>query len=102
MNNSELRLAALNFANEVIRKFDGTPQDEIAHGVPGETDQCALAVTIRNGLPQMETVQFRPGDRDVMLMTKTSEPMTLPASHDAVEFAIGFDMGDFPDLVETT
>lgn len=96
------RAAALEYANAVIRKFGGTPQPDLSKGV-AEERTCPLALTILAGLPDAPSVRVRPANGDVLIIpTLTSEPVTLPLSADARNFAIDFDEGLHPDLRDFT
>lgn len=94
-----LKEAALDYANDVIAKFGGTMQSEMARGDAGSATSCPLARTIVAGLPRVQAVSVRPDNNDVFIVPDVnSAGRTLPLSRDAKEFAIEFDLGMYPDL----
>lgn len=92
------RLGALDYANAIISKFGGTPQDDLAPGTVDNPLACSLSNTIRKGIPEAMTVNTLPADRKLVIVTRWSAPIIYPLSRDAYGFAGDFDEGLYPDL----
>jgi hypothetical protein len=89
--------AALALANRVRKHFGKKPVKRLRQGNPGDAEYCVIAATI--DAPVM-VMPCEPTKRRITVTDTETDEVLWVESGPANTFALAFDRGELPDLIE--
>jgi hypothetical protein len=94
--------SALAWCNGVIAEYDGTPQEHLACGVPGDPYHCSLAETLNAGLALPDQDPYDWTRRATVRYGEVRVGVTREVAQtpEAQNFSAFFDARLYPDLIE--